>query len=87
MAPPPSYVPALWRRRSPFLDWLAAKPSRVVGWYCVYPLIPIAFIVGGAVGGSLAFVVIGGIVTLAIAGEAAIYVPRALRAMRQPDPN
>jgi hypothetical protein len=77
-----NYIPVTWFYETPFLKWAAAKPSRVIGYFCVILLAAIGVLVGGAITGRTMLSVLGIAATLGIAVEAAIYVPRALRAIR-----
>lgn len=83
----PSYVPATWYSRSPVLKWLAKKPSRVVAYFCISPVVPLGILAYSAATGDTLWLVLGTIGSLLLAIEAAVYLPRALRASRLAGPN
>jgi hypothetical protein len=55
----------------------------VIGYFCVSAAIPIPLLVFGALEGNAFWVALGGVGALYLAVEAAVYVPRARKAMAQ----
>jgi hypothetical protein len=76
----PDYVPATWIW-GPITRWVAAKPNRVMAWFCAFVPMALVLLVIGLTTGSTIFVITGITGSIGLGIQGAIYVPRAWRAM------
>jgi hypothetical protein len=87
----PDYVPAMWMNRKwllnrwlwPINRWFAASPRRMIGWFCVYVGVSVTVLVLGVVTGATVWAIFGALSSVVSVWQAAVYVPRARRAMHR----
>lgn len=72
----PDYMPR-W-----MANWRSLPAYVVIFWFTVMTLIGIALIVWGASGGPTWALVVGAVATVVIGGQAVVFVPRGVRALR-----
>ena len=70
----PDYVPAQWVRwrKSPLNKWVAARPHRVVGWFCVAVPASLLALVLGVLTGDWIWVGVGAFGGLATGAQAVV---------------
>jgi hypothetical protein len=82
----PDYLPAAWIIL-PGWRWAAAKPERVLAWFCVAIVVMFGLFVIAVASGSTVLLICVLIASIRPAIEVTIYVPRAWRAVRDATQN
>jgi len=77
----PDYCPHDWKPDR-LNQWLAVRPSRVLGWIFAEVFVSLGLVVVGATTGLTWLLVGAAVVSCGAVIQGAIYVPRAWRAMR-----